>query len=119
MKLDFQTMLILFRDAARGLRALHEQGRAHRDIKPPNIGYKSLDPPFAVIVDLDHTAFLGYYDPSGIKPVPGTRGTIGYLAPEMEASSGSYSCAVDVFSLGCVGLELFWNDYHWKRNFNP
>ena len=55
------------------------------------------------------------------EPTPKQWGTIGWLAPEAEnlayCASG-YDTAVDIFSMGCVGYELFVQPMPWKVRYN-
>ncbi|KAK4983228.1 Serine/threonine protein kinase [Elasticomyces elasticus] len=117
--LQREQLLTLFSQVLQGLCALHTAGWLHRDIKPQNLGIVSLDPPTAVVLDLGQ-ALCVHEDPlHGLPAVPGTCGTIGYLAPELETVPGSYGQPVDVWALACVGLELFSGGLPWKRRFNP
>lgn len=56
-----------------------------------------------------------------LEPNPGTCGTVGYLAPELESlsysRSGTYDTAVDIWSLGVIGIGLFRNDLPWTFDF--
>lgn len=109
----------LFKDALRGIQALHDAGWMHIDIKPANIGIVWSTPPKAVILDLGHArpfAARGGF----IESSPGYRGTNGYHAPEVEAVDGRFSASADIWSLGCTGLRLFDPEsFLWERNYNP
>ncbi|KAF2241302.1 hypothetical protein BU26DRAFT_511422 [Trematosphaeria pertusa] len=48
---------------------------------------------------------------------PGSCGTVGYLAPEMEQRD--YDELVDVWSLGVVGIQLFHQTHPWALPANP
>jgi serine/threonine protein kinase len=88
----------LFTQVIEGIAHLHENGIAHRDIKPQNLTVISYDPPLARIVDFGCATFeeLIFYD----KP-----GTIPYLAPEQK--DGRYhGRSVDYWSCGLVGIEV-------------
>ncbi|SMR62293.1 unnamed protein product [Zymoseptoria tritici ST99CH_1E4] len=94
----------LFQQALRGVGALHAAGFMHRDLKPANIGVVRMDPPQAIVLDLGSAMECGEFHR---KSDPGTIGTVGYLAPEMEDGNPKvYGTKVDVWAMGCVALEL-------------
>ncbi|KAH7070866.1 kinase-like domain-containing protein [Paraphoma chrysanthemicola] len=100
-------------DALQALAWLHSQNLIHRDIKPANIGvYKGR----ALLLDLG-TAVL--VEPqSFVASLPGTAGTVSYLAPEMEWSE--YSTSVDIWSLGITAYQLHYGQFPWERlTLNP
>ncbi|KAI4190736.1 MAG: hypothetical protein L6R41_000598 [Letrouitia leprolyta] len=101
-----ETKLKLFCQICLGLQAVHEAGWIHRDIKPQNLYVVSFTPLRAVVGD-----FGGAIRSSeaGWSPRPGTCGTIGWLAPELENPQYAikYRQGVDVWSLGAVGYTLF------------
>lgn len=83
---------------ARGLHAVHESGRLHRDIKPPNVlltaedGVKLLD--FGLVAELE----------VGRRPAGATVqmiGTPAYMAPEL-ANGDQGSPAADWYSVGVM-----------------
>ncbi|EME76773.1 uncharacterized protein MYCFIDRAFT_217161 [Pseudocercospora fijiensis CIRAD86] len=109
---------------------LHSIGWIHRDIKPSNIGVRS-HPFRIVLLDLAQ-AINPKTSPDACVPRPGTLGTLGYLAPELEnaafcpsPASPKYDSKVDIFSLGVVALDLLHRppshhqDVEWTRNPNP
>ncbi|KAI4170249.1 MAG: hypothetical protein LQ343_005132 [Gyalolechia ehrenbergii] len=102
----FNIRLMLFCQICLGLQAVHEAGWIHRDIKPQNIYVVSLVPPRAVLGDFGAAVRASE---SGLTPQPGSCGTIGWLAPELENSAFAlkYKQAVDVWSMGAVGYFLF------------
>ena len=95
-----------------GLEFLHKHNIVHRDIKPMNLAIDMTGLTKALIIDLATAEFLDDHGASKrIKPNPGTRGTLGYIAPELEtreaSDEGEYGVEVDMFSLGVVALEMF------------
>ena len=96
-------LVSLLHQVAMGICALHKAGFIHRDVKPLNLGIRSLEPPSAVVLDLGST--VRFPEP-GITPSPGTEGTVGYIAPEMENITRTYGPKVDIWGLGCVGLQV-------------
>ena len=88
--LELETVRMLGRDIARGVRYLHDRDLLHRDIKPPNIlvteeGAKLGDLGLAVDVD----------------QITSWAGTPSYWAPEI-ALHEDYGFPADIFSLGVV-----------------
>lgn len=103
--------LILFVQVILGMASLHRAKIVHRDIKPENLVIVLSHPPKAVIIDFGQACFLADERDRGMIPTPGRGGTLGYLAPEQEnaafSSTGMFSCPVDVFALGLVGIDIF------------
>jgi serine/threonine protein kinase len=97
-----------------GVKALHEQGWLHGDLKPPNIGVIGT-PPRAVLLDVGHATHfkLG----TTLNPTPGRGGTLDYIAPEREMEC--YHHAVDVWSLGVIAFELTYGRHPWRFARNP
>ncbi|KAL8837313.1 MAG: hypothetical protein Q9170_002570 [Blastenia crenularia] len=104
-----EARLSLFCQVCLGIQAVHETGWIHRDIKPPNLYIVRLTPPRAVVGDFGSAVKISE---GGHTPRPGSCGTIGWLAPELENPSFApkYTQAVDVWSLGAVGYYLFVSD---------
>lgn len=92
----------LFTQLLLAIRDLHAIQRIHSDIKPTNICVQSRVPLCLVLVD---TASIQECPTDGLRCTPGVGGTVGYLAPEREASS-TYGKPVDVWAAGCVGVEM-------------
>lgn len=114
-----ETRVALFASAVMGLSALHTAGWIHRDIKPGNLVVVSLDPPRGLVIDLERATTISSHP----KQRQGMIGTPGYLAPELEnsefATGGQeyYNEAVDVWSLGAVGLDLLMSGNPWRGDF--
>lgn len=110
---------ILFVQVALGLSALHDGGWIHRDLKPANLGIVELgEAPMAVIIDEGQAC---RQTSEGCQARVGARGTIGYLAPELENTTvaRSYGTKVDIWSLGAVAYFLFAGGrIPWSVNFN-
>ncbi|EJD33729.1 kinase-like protein, partial [Auricularia subglabra TFB-10046 SS5] len=82
------------RDLAAGVRYLHQQGIAHRDVKPQNVILADVWPAHLKICDLGSAAQVGT---RGM--MKGVVGTAGYMAPEMVDDS-EYTMVVDEWSMG-------------------
>jgi eukaryotic-like serine/threonine-protein kinase len=81
-----------------GLRALHQRGIAHLDVKPDNVVLRDGRP---ILIDFGSAREIGTPQPAG-HPV----GTLGYASPEMEACE-PIAAAMDVYALG-VTLREAW-----------
>jgi len=88
---------IILRQSLKALLCCHEHGFAHRDIKLEN--FVLSDNGLVKLID------FGLASPSSGSDMRGAAGTPHYMAPEM-CGDGSYSNAVDVWSLGVVLFEL-------------
>ncbi len=91
----------ILKQAAQGLRYLHEQGVTHRDLKPSNILVRSRAPLSLALCDFG-IAKRALDDDGMMKTLIGTTP---YMAPEIWMSGG-YTKEVDIWALGVVGLKL-------------
>jgi Protein kinase domain len=100
----------LTRQTLEGLAYLHNEGILHRDLKADNI-----------LLDIDGTAKISDFGISkktdniyGNDSSNGMQGSVFWMAPEVIRSQGQgYSAKVDVWSLGCVVLEMFAGRRPW------
>lgn len=114
--LSFATLVALVRQYLEGLAHLHEKGFMHRDIKPSNLGIVTLNPPTAVILDLDSATRCETSDNHRV-------GTLGYLAPEIvnlkfwelaanreealfTSAPAPYGRKIDVWALGISAYTI-------------
>lgn len=95
-----------------GLKYLHDQGVLHRDLKADNI-----------LLDMDGTCKISDFGISkksdniyGNDASNSMQGSVFWMAPEVVRSQGSgYSAKVDIWSLGCVVLEMFSGKRPWYK----
>lgn len=102
----------LTRQTLQGLAYLHREGILHRDLKADNI-----------LLDLDGTCKISDFGISkktdniyGNDITNSMQGSVFWMAPEVIRSQGQgYSAKVDIWSLGCVVLEMFAGRRPWSR----
>ena len=100
-KLSSRALATMGMHLCEGLAHLHENGIAHRDVKPANIMIRSTGTP--VFIDLG----VAYREPkrTGVGPTHKTTanvvvGTDGFRAPEILSGDRSDFAAADIYSLG-------------------
>ncbi len=111
----------LVRQLASALRALHDKGVIHRDLKPDNILIvKDPETPGgerAKLLDFGIAKFVSEYGRIEESPFPGVPayvktalgallGTPMYMAPELWRAKGNVDHRADIYSLGCILFEL-------------
>lgn len=95
-----------------GLAYLHAEGVLHRDLKADNI-----------LLDIDGTCKISDFGISkktdniyGNDVTNSMQGSVFWMAPEVIRSQGQgYSAKVDIWSLGCVVLEMFAGRRPWSK----
>ncbi|XP_016952149.1 putative mitogen-activated protein kinase 14C [Drosophila biarmipes] len=93
---DYQIRSILYQ-ILRGLKYIHSAGVLHRDLKPSNIAVNQnievriLDFGLARLSSMIMSDFVG---------------TLWYRAPELLFLRGSYTNAIDIWSVGCILAEM-------------
>ena len=102
----------LTRQTLGGLAYLHREGILHRDLKADNL-----------LLDVDGTCKISDFgiskksdDIYGNDITNSMQGSVFWMAPEVIRSQGQgYSAKVDIWSLGCVVLEMFAGRRPWSR----
>lgn len=102
----------LTRQTLSGLAYLHREGILHRDLKADNI-----------LLDVDGTAKISDFGISkktdniyGNDKSNNMQGSVFWMAPEViRSQTEGYSAKVDIWSLGCVVLEMFAGRRPWSK----
>lgn len=102
----------LTRQTLQGLEYLHREGILHRDLKADNI-----------LLDLDGTCKISDFGISkksdniyGNDPGNSMQGSVFWMAPEViRPENQGYSAKIDIWSLGCVVLEMFAGRRPWSK----
>lgn len=111
-KFEENVVSSLTRQTLAGLAYLHEEGVLHRDLKADNI-----------LLDVDGTCKISDFGISkktdniyGNDATNSMQGSVFWMAPEVIRSQGKgYSAKVDIWSLGCVVLEMFAGRRPWSK----
>ncbi|KAI9838443.1 MAG: hypothetical protein M1838_004602 [Thelocarpon superellum] len=111
-KFEESVVSSLTRQTLAGLAYLHREGILHRDLKADNI-----------LLDVDGTCKISDFGISkktdniyGNDVTNSMQGSVFWMAPEVIQSQGQgYSAKVDVWSLGCVVLEMFAGRRPWSK----
>lgn len=111
-KFEENVVSSLTRQTLAGLAYLHEEGVLHRDLKADNI-----------LLDVDGTCKISDFgiskktdDIYGNDATNSMQGSVFWMAPEVIRSQGKgYSAKVDIWSLGCVVLEMFAGRRPWSK----
>ncbi len=111
-KFEENVVSSLTRQTLAGLAYLHHEGVLHRDLKADNI-----------LLDVDGTCKISDFGISkktdniyGNDATNSMQGSVFWMAPEVIRSHGQgYSAKVDIWSLGCVVLEMFAGRRPWAK----
>ncbi|KAL2144960.1 hypothetical protein VTI28DRAFT_8304 [Corynascus sepedonium] len=112
-KFEEPVVASLTRQTLSGLAYLHREGILHRDLKADNI-----------LLDLDGTCKISDFGISkktdniyGNDKTNSMQGSVFWMAPEVVRAQGEgYSAKVDIWSTGCVVLEMFAGRRPWSKD---
>ena len=100
----YEELLSLSVEVCEGIKALHEAGVIHRDIKPGNILMKN---GVVRITDFSFGSFVDH-DSTTLTTSSQIVGTQGYIAPEIVVNGGHQATIQsDIYSLGCTLWFIF------------
>lgn len=105
-KLDASTAVPIFADCCRGLKAAHEQGIVHRDVKPANIfllGNSDSGKQQIKLLDFGMAKIIVGGHPD-LTQTGTAFGTVQYMSPE-QALGERIDGRSDLYALGCVMYE--------------
>ena len=112
VKYDLSQIKYIFHELVLGLKYLHENNILHRDLKPSNI-----------LVNEKNEIKIGDFGLARIfsdsqKPKRYTNQvmTVCYRAPEIFLGETNYSTKIDIWSLGCILLELLTRKITFNHN---
>ncbi len=97
----YEQSLTIMKQVCEGLQVAHEQGLVHRDIKPANVLFDAKGN--AVISDFGLARAVQV---SGASSSMSIAGTPAYRAPELWRGKPPAFPATDVYSLGCMLVEM-------------
>ena len=107
-RLDLRFTIWSMRQVAEALRALHDAGWLHGDVKPENI--MTGPSGHATLIDLGFVRGLDVTD----EDARALLGSPAYAAPERMSCDPSYDEASDVFGLGVTCYELLTGELPWQ-----
>jgi serine/threonine-protein kinase len=91
------------RDIAHALAHVHSHGIVHRDVKPDNI---LLSANGAILLDFGHARAPSLENSDGRDNKKYIVGTPNYVSPEQVSGRRAFDSRSDIYSLGCVLLEM-------------
>ncbi|AMD19341.1 HBR440Cp [Eremothecium sinecaudum] len=107
---DEQLIRFLTRQVLEGLAYLHLRGILHRDLKADNILLDN-----AGVCKISDFGISRQSNNIYSNSEMTMRGTVFWMAPEMVDTTQGYSAKVDIWSLGCVVLEMFAGRRPWSN----
>ncbi|KAJ6460851.1 kinase-like domain-containing protein, partial [Mycena vitilis] len=99
-----------------GLTHLHAQEVVHRDIKSSNVLVSNEG--IVKLADFGISKFFADLVPLQIETQASFTGTFGYMSPECMYNLGGYTKKADIWSLGCVIVEMMTGKSPWAGDEN-
>ncbi|XP_063789907.1 serine/threonine-protein kinase 16 isoform X2 [Pseudophryne corroboree] len=113
--LSEEKILYILHGICMGLKAIHDQGYAHRDLKPTNVLLEEEDRPLLMdLGSMNHARIevTGSRQAMAVQDWAAQRCTISYRAPELFNVSSN--CVIDertdIWSLGCVLYSMMFGE---------
>ncbi|KAL0355033.1 UNVERIFIED_CONTAM: Cyclin-dependent kinase G-2 [Sesamum radiatum] len=107
--LNLHEVKCIMKQFLEGVRFLHSNGIMHRDLKPSNILINRK----GVLKICDFGLSEKFASECRRSYSPDV-GTLGYKAPEILVGGKTYSCAIDMWSVGCIMAELLLKEVLFK-----
>ena len=101
IKYELSHIKFIFNELVLGLEYLHKSGVLHRDLKPSNILLNNKGG-----VKIGDFGLSRFFTNNQIKRYTNKVATVCYRAPELLLGEVNYSTEIDIWSLGCILLEL-------------
>ncbi len=122
-KIDRQVSSVIIQDILSGLAHLGKIGVCHRDLKPENVLVFLTRTDFiAKVCDFSKCEVFLEKDPVADRRLHDFRGSPGFFAPECLVQESYCGFKADVFSVGCIALELLVShkvfNEHWMSCYN-
>ncbi|VDN59955.1 unnamed protein product [Dracunculus medinensis] len=102
----------IFQQAAEGIAYLHSINIVHRDIKPQNVLFSMKNQHGQVRVLISDFGLCKRLQYGYSVTQSGLIGTDGWIAPELYNMHDKITCAVDIFSLGCIFYYVLTKGMH-------
>lgn len=112
IKYELSHIKFIFNELVLGLEYLHKSGVLHRDLKPSNILLNNKGG-----VKIGDFGLARFFSNVAKKKYTNQVVTVCYRAPELLLGENNYLTEIDIWSLGCILLELFTgNIVFWANN---
>ncbi len=109
-QLEFDEVVLIGKQVARGLLYAHNKGIVHRDIKPSNILLSSDNRAYITDFGISHMQDSERLTNTGM-----TMGTPEYMSPE-QCQGGNITKQTDIYSLGIILYEMVCGDAPFTGN---